>query len=290
MGLVDEAILKYIKDTREVREGPQDYWYPSQLGGCDRQAVLKRSGFVGTDFDDRTLKVFWMGNAVHSEFQAAVARGLPEGYTFVGHELRVRDESAHVSGRLDSLVRRPDGDLEVIEYKSTRSSALKYGDLPKAEHILQLGIYCTFPSRASTTDEDGVETVTAEYEVPKYGRIVYLAKDTVEVVEFPIEITEELRAKVRNTLLTLDEEYAIFLDTGELPAPLGDTPILTAAGVPQIYKIGPKKGQPFVKQDWRVGYCPFLGTGKCCGDKETKPVSDWEFEEPPSSAPSGATA
>jgi len=85
-------------------------------------------------------------------------------------------------------------------------------------------------------------------------------------MEFEIKITDELRENVKKKLVHLDEQYAIFQDCGDLPAPLPDVPILTKAGEPQIYKIGPKKGQPFVKQDWRISYCPFLGSGQCCGD------------------------
>ena len=208
-----------------------------------------------------------MGDEVHAGLQKAVADGLPEGYRLVGHELRVRSESFHVSGRLDTLLYRPDGALEVVEDKSTRTKAFGYGDLPKPEHVLQLGIYGTFPATRKNPEVDGQIPLIAEdtFAVPDFGRLVYWSKDDAAVMEFPITITDELRENVKKKLVHLDEQYAVFKDCGDLPDPLPAVPLLVA-GQPALYLIGPKKGEPKTKPDWRISYGPFLGSGKCCGD------------------------
>lgn len=255
MGLVADAIGRYIAENREIREGEQPYWYPSNLGGCDRQAILKRSGLKGIPFDERTLRVFWMGDEVHRGLQKAVEQGLPEGYSVVGHELRVRDDEYQVSGRLDTLISCPDGELEVVDYKSIRSDGFK-PDLPKKEHLLQVGIYGAFP--AETAEGQLVR-------LPSRGRIVYWSKDDAKILEYTFPITEVLRDEVKARLVALTEDFLIYKETGALPAPIPLIPVLEN-GEPQFYVRGPKKGLQKLKMDWRVNYCPYKGSGKCCAE------------------------
>lgn len=146
-----------ISRNRWNREGPAPAWYPSNLGGCDRKGVFRRAGVKGTPFDIRTLRKFWLGDAIHQVLQKTLEEELThpngqpapgwahfQGVKFLGHELRVRDDKYNVSGRLDSLVMLK-GNLEVFEFKSVASGSFQYGDYPKPEHLLQLGVYLTFP-------------------------------------------------------------------------------------------------------------------------------------------------
>jgi hypothetical protein len=173
-----QVLNGHIEKTRITREGPAPAWYASSLGGCDRKAVLRRSGVKGTPFDIRTLRKFWMGDRVHDALKDAVENEIRQlaigpvavedpsdpdsaaarfaeleafakkyaGVRFLGHELSVRDDEYHVAGRVDTAVVL-NGVVEAWEYKSIASGAFKYNDLPQAAHQLQLGVYLTFPLR-----------------------------------------------------------------------------------------------------------------------------------------------
>lgn len=71
-----------LKDRRE-RDG---YWFPSQLGGCDRKNVLEHAGVEAVPYDDRTLRLFWLGKEIHTALQQSFP------FSIIGHELRVRND------------------------------------------------------------------------------------------------------------------------------------------------------------------------------------------------------
>jgi hypothetical protein len=154
----------------------------------------------------------------------------------VGHEVAVRDEAHQVSGRADSLTRTAEG-LEVPEYKTIDARAFRYGDLPYASHIFQDGTYITF--------YPGDGPFLFPPESPSRGRIVYIGLPGGRIDEYTIEATPELKAFVKSEYLRLGGLYATYQETGEVPPPL-DAP----------------------KTDFRIKYCEYRTTGRCCGDTE----------------------
>ena len=262
MKLITDTIDAHILAAKETREGPQTHWYPSSMGGCDRQALLKRAGEPQPPLDTTSLRTFWMGDTVHAALQGVLDKSMGNGYKVLGHELRVRDEEYHVSGRLDTLLERPDGDTELVEWKSIRSTAFKK-DLPKPEHVLQLAVYGTFP--ASRDLGEGDEKTTLFYKIPDVGRIVYWSKDDAQVAEYEIVFTAEIRQYVKDSLRRLDNILAEYETNGTLPPPIAGEQVMED-GVEKYFLRGPKKGMPVIKESWRIRYCPFKGSGKCCGD------------------------
>jgi hypothetical protein len=240
-----------IERTRRTREGPAPAWYPSNLGGCERKGVLRRAGVKGTPFDIRTLRKFWMGDEVHAALQRAVEDELTaqktEGLRFLGHELRVRtDGEFPVSGRLDTLAELG-GVIEAWEYKSAASGSFIYGDFPKPEHRLQLGVYLTFP--CEWTDGHGqVQSI-----LPDRGRLIYWSKDDALMEEYIIEATPALRANVRETFRRLERLYQAYLANPENLPPVLELVQATRPKThePFIYLVGPKKGQPKMDFDYR---------------------------------------
>lgn len=208
-----DVLNRHILRGRRDRSGPQPAWYASGLGYCERKAVLRRAGVKGTPFDVRTLRKFWMGDRVHQELQSAIENELKANgnVIFLGHELSVRNEEFKVAGRLDSLV-SVDGSIEAWEYKSTASSAfMKHSkDFPKPEHVLQLGVYLTFPCKMQ--DAEGLYDVQ-----PERGRLIYWSKDDALIGEYIVEATPELRSNVKETLRRLEAMYQAYLKDKTLP-------------------------------------------------------------------------
>lgn len=317
-----QVINNHVERGRRTREGPQPAWYPSSIGGCERKSVLRRAGIKSKPFDIRTLRKFWMGDQVHHAVQSAVEQELllsKAGFEFLGHELIVRDDQFHLSGRLDSMVRAADAKTEAWEYKSIASSAFQYHDRPKPEHILQLGIYGTFPARRIDATEasmrpcpkapqplshntrganrDGIEaceycgailTRPGFWPIPDRGRIIYWSKDDALMEEYVVNFTDELRANVKKTLGRLEAHYQAYLKDKTLPPiiPLRQVAILdkvTGERVPQAYlragKYG-KKGDPKLERDPRTKWCDYEGLGQCCLDGVDKlPRMGTEEEE-----------
>lgn len=242
-----DVLNEHVISSRTTREGAQEYWYPSSLGGCERKAVLRHAGVVGNPIDIRGLRKMWMGEQLHGKFQE-VLENTP-GVQLIGHELRVRDDEFHVSGKIDSLLQTDQG-LEVWEYKSIASGSFRYADLPKPEHVLQLAVYLTFPASRPLgrfdIDSDGNQL----YElmpVPDRGVIIYWSKDDGLIEEHRITATPELRSNVKETLRRLEAHYQAYLKDNLLPPVLPMQQVLREDGTPFFYV---KTGEPKMVHDW----------------------------------------
>lgn len=258
-------ILKKERDA-DQRLGEQPAWYPSSIGGCERAAVLSRAGEPKRDIDAITLRKFWIGSELHQSLQEKleVAMAEEKGVKFLGHELSVKDDEFHIAGKVDTLV-QVDGDIEVWEYKTASSRSFSYSDFPKEDHVLQVGVYLTFPATPKPTKGVHDEQVALfKYPLPKRARLIYLSKDDARVEEFVIDPASAtvgdvpIHEAVRSLLTSLEAGFQAYKKDGTLPPP---TPLY-------VDKI--VKGKVELKQNWRVTYCDFLGKGKCCGDVESQ--------------------
>ena len=267
--LIRDAVDRYLSDTRVVRTEAQTHWYPSSLGKCPREVILKRSGEPETNPpDEQSMRKFWLGEMVHRGLQEAVGATL----TVVGHELRVRDEEYNVSGKLDTLLKGQDG-LIVVEYKSMKDYGFRFKpELPKADHVLQMGVYMTFPAECYACPKVDRPTLMPEvqacdqcqgrrvFDLPDKGILAYYNKNEDTITEFTIEATDELRSGVKAALTEIGDHWKNFLEDGTLPEPLPMVPMTES----QAKKALP--GTLLMKPDWRVRYCSYKNSGRCCGD------------------------
>lgn len=226
------------KKERAEREDAGKYWYPSQLGACDRRNVLQHAGVEAIPFEDRTLRLFWLGNQIHEALQASFP------FKVVGHELKFRNEEYKVSGRLDTLA-EVEGILESVEYKSVHDKKFAYGGLPEQSHVFQVGCSLIWP--ASLPDGTLLP-------LPERGRIVYWSKNDARIEEYIVDASEELSAAVKAEFVRLESLYQRYVADGTLPdaLPLAQKKV---------------RGKTVEVVDWRVNYCNYKGTGNCCGDK-----------------------
>lgn len=225
------------------------------------------SGEPQNPHDDRTLRVFWLGQKIHEALQDTFP------FVVIGHELSLKNEEYKLSGRIDTLA-EVDGLREVIEFKSVNSKKFSYGTLPDQHHILQLGCYLTFPlecpSRgAHQSRSNGIELIPDEARcesckekwadpagkmpLPDRGRLIYWSKDDARIEEYVVTPSEELSNAVKEELVRLESLYQAYKSTGSLPSPL-----------PAEIRL--VRGKEVEAEDWRVRYCSYRGTGKCCGD------------------------
>lgn len=135
----------YLKQRRESKHTQKKTFSPSSVGGynglCPRYWYL---AFEGNHFDEKTdalgIATMANGTAAHDRLQKA----LELGGNLVAAEVEIKLEDPPVRGYLDALVRMPDGEIVVGEFKTTRSEAFVFRETtgkPSAQHLIQLLIY-----------------------------------------------------------------------------------------------------------------------------------------------------
>lgn len=255
-----------------------EYFHPSAIGQCERRVILSHAGVEGKPYDDQTVMFFWLGDIIHDAVQRGIAKKLPGQ---VWNEVSMRDNIYRVSGRLDTLrLVAEDGVFGVYEYKTVRSEAFQYR-LPKPDAILQVLLCQIFPVDCPICL--GYESMVPQCVMcqnagvvgpAEWGKIAYIDRQEGRMEVYDVTKTPELEAALKQKLMRLQvlaEEYAT---SGTLPDRLPKIQLTDKDGKPEFYvttskKFGYVKGQPKLKDDWRVRNCPYLASGKCCGDRET---------------------
>lgn len=282
-----QVLIDIARSELSDYPGPKTNWSPSAFAKCDRAMILEHSGRKKNRTTDETALFFWIGHIIHDAVQLAVSKRLPG---VIWHELAVKDDKFHVSGKIDSmrLVRMPDGTyepfFEVYEYKGVRTRAFDF-TLPQDSHVLQVAIYLTFPAacpnevkgmlpKAGLCSICGCTGHHGSLPLPIRGRLAYIGKEDGRIETFTIKNTPELQAAVKAKLLSLQEQYEKFMKTGEMPPKLAKKQV-KIKGVPQVYKrgnakTGVKVGDPKLEDDHRTYNCDYKGQGVCCADKEEK--------------------
>lgn len=282
--LDEKSLRRILIDVAREREErgpakPQDYFHPSAMGQCERRVILSHFGVEGLPMSDDDALFFWIGNIIHEAVQKGVSKRM--GGT-VWNEVRFRDETYKISGRLDTLrLTQEDEVWSVWEYKTVRTDAFRF-NLPKPDAILQVLIYTIFP--LDCPECLGYEVMKPKCDVctnvglvgpADFGKLAYIGKEDGRLEVYDIQPDEALKAAVKQKLMRLQMLADDYGKRGVLPDKLPKEHLTDKKGVPQFYvksstKFGFKAGDPKLKDDWRVQNCPYLGSGQCCGDKETK--------------------
>jgi hypothetical protein len=121
----------------ERGDRPRDHIYASELGACAR-AVWYNWHFPDMRPDDD-----------FSEFRGALGHGIEEvvakqiASVVVSREVSFYDEVAHISGRVDFVIRvTHDGEMIPVELKTTKAYG-RFLEEPLDSHLLQLRYYLT---------------------------------------------------------------------------------------------------------------------------------------------------
>ena len=235
-----KAIDEHVEELEEERQ-PDGKWHPSSMWTCTRAAVLGHRGRPATNKPDaQTKRVFRIGHMYHAFVQQAL--GLSPDFLTVFAEFGIEVDKWGVRGNGDVLVEFEDGHWEVFEIKSTKS--LKF--TPKSDHLKQASVYFTaardhgfYCDRADgvVTYHDGLgDRLTAI-------RLVYLNKTDLETKEYVYQYDPQWREDI--------EERVAFLNW-VAEKPVDELPMLDRKD----------KGTA-----WFMDYCPYKGSGDCCGDR-----------------------
>lgn len=183
------TLQQLINDSVRADRKPHtpQHWSPSALGSCLCGVYLARTGAKrDEEFDDRTLRVFHIGNMFEDWAVELVKKQHPTLETQV--EVWWKEYDFH--GFADAVVRE---EPMVYEFKSKNSRAFWYMDKKKeganAQHKMQTWSYLKCLN------------------IPE-GRILYLEKDTLSTLEFPVYLNDEvLGQSVENELKLLNKAW-----------------------------------------------------------------------------------
>jgi len=225
----DELVDWYLLQHREWRQRDQGHtrtgWRASSLGYCMRKQTYARLGIPSyRDFDAQTLRTFSYGDMTHDWLK----RIYRNAGLLVVEGGRLEDPSREVAGHFDVLLAGPPLDitdeqrerwspawtkhveemrtalashLEAFddepvlgEIKSMSSRALQYArkEGPKDGHPLQIGAY--FSMIRANPEQIAI--------VPETGRLIYVGKDSVGILEF--ELDESWIEAADDTLVIAD--------------------------------------------------------------------------------------
>jgi CRISPR/Cas system-associated exonuclease Cas4 (RecB family) len=210
-----ELIEKRLRESLSEERGLSKNLGVSSAGQCHYKRI--KETVTKKEVDDRALRLFWLGNAIHDKIQALI-EGQKEVHirgTFLTpefHEAKENEEGL-VSGKIDILV-----DNTILEIKTVHSRSFSY---EVSEHYLyQLLSYVEMYSILSG-------------KVPDAG-LIYVSRDDMRIAYLPISIAaySSVREELIKDWQTLEREFQMFRDIGVLP-------------------------EPKPKWDWECKYCPF---------------------------------
>jgi len=212
---IQEIINKSVRGKRR-KHHEQKTWYVSSLGSCLTANYLARKGIATKEFDDRTLRVFKVGNMFEDWLVEQVAEGEKDFETQIGmggkvvngELIKSKKEDSEISGYADLRI----GNM-IYEIKTKHSKAFWYMNKrhmgPNRQHEYQLWTYLKLLNKPE-------------------GRLVYLSKDDLAILEYPVFLKDkELESEVMNEINILNEAW----EKGLPPKPVED------------------------KKDWRYKYC-----------------------------------
>lgn len=185
---IQQLINNKVNEKREKKE--QKSWYISGLGSCMTGRYLQRLGKEpDVPFDDRTLRVFSCGNI----FEEWIINLIKENNVGeIETQGGVGDDKLNVTGYWDLKV-TIDNKPILYEIKSKHSKSFWYmdkkGEGANLQHQMQLWTYLWL----------------AEIED---GRILYISKDDLSILEYPIKRSDEkLKKLVFDELNLLNEAW-----------------------------------------------------------------------------------
>lgn len=208
--LVNRAIRGDNSDEPIRVKGEIKNWRASGLGSCMTGRYLARLGKEPDEpFDERTLRVFSVGRMMEDWIVNLIKQ---EKGVEVDTQGFVEDKKNNITGHYDAKV-TVDGVPIIYEFKTKHSKSFWYMDKKKEganeQHKMQLWTYLWL---------SGVEE----------GRILYMSKDDLAILEFPIyRKDEKIRKMVEWELKVLNTAWKKKLP----PQPISDP------------------------RDWRIKYC-----------------------------------
>lgn len=176
---IQKLINEAVSQNKEPRK--QTSWHASSLGSCLTAAYLIRAGIAKKEFDEKALRVFSAGKMFEDWLIGLLSKGAKKFET----QKRIEWKKYNLTGFADLVINGL-----VYEIKTINSFGFKFlrEGGAKEQHKMQLWCYLKCLKK-------------------KEGRIIYLEKDTLAVMEFVIKATDPIKEKVEQELAILNRAW-----------------------------------------------------------------------------------
>lgn len=240
-----KLISKQIDEERAKKIRDNSYWHGSDMGICPRKRFFKRQGIGGEEFDERTKRVFKVGEIFHEWLQEL----LKQQGVLLSCEEELKDDKLNYKGHYDALVSFENDHLILYDFKTVNSMAFSYwekGGFPEY-HKSQLMSYIYFLRKQ-------------KFPLLEEGRMFYISKDDFRVVEIPVLFNDEWEKKTEDELILLNNYW----ERGELPPRIAKD--YHNISEPEAWQCAKRIGK--ARKDGSYLYKPFCPYFETCWKKE----------------------
>ena len=213
----------------------QWWWHASSLCQCPREAILKRARLANDGQRVESKNTFAIGHTYHA--LARFGMHMLGQYVDVRTEIGGRHTTLPLAARAD-LIYRHGRETYIVDWKTESEFAGKHrreearnGSSARPEHQIQV--------TAGAMVLESLDLVGGEDTIEQ-GWVVYIGKESGEIDQQPVAITEPLRAEVVDRIGRLDAAWQDFTLFEELP------PLL-----PDEEKVDKRSGRHFTKPAWQ---------------------------------------
>jgi hypothetical protein len=206
----------FVPDQWHDAPGPEDawYWHASSLCQCPREAILKRAKLATDGIRVESKNTFAIGHTYHALAQFGME--LLGQYKAILTEIGGQHKTLPLAARAD-LTYWHEGASYIVDWKTESSFAGKHrreeatnGTTARHEHQIQV-----------TAGAMVLESINLA-EHTENGWIVYINKESGEIDQQPVEITDDLRREVVVRLGNLEDAWDRWTRFEALPPMLPD--------------------------------------------------------------------
>jgi len=174
----------------------------SGINGCWRKKYLQLKGFYKEEFDERTFRIFKIGDTFHKIICGELlTKSENTNLKVVAMEVDI-PEQKYISGRVDIIMSNSsNGELIVVDVKSCGDYTLKMireGNCPE-NYINQVLLYCHF------------------LKLPR-GFLLFFGKHKGELEEYEVLYNKD---KAERLVAEIEDFYINYVDKNILPAKCG---------------------------------------------------------------------
>ena len=220
------------------------------MGMCPRKRFYKRQGILPEEFDERTKRVFKVGEIFHEWLQDL----LKKQEVLIACEEEVKDDKLNYKGHYDALVNfEKDDHLILYDFKTVNSMAFSYYDkqgFPEY-HKSQLMSYIYFLRKQ-------------RFPLLKEGRMFYISKDDFRTVEMPIIFNDEWENRIEQELILLNNYW----EEGKLPPRIVKD--YKSLSEPEAWQCAKKVGK--MRKDGTYLFKPFCPYYEICWKKPNEEI------------------
>jgi hypothetical protein len=199
----------------QPKDGEPWFWHASSLCQCPREAILKRAKLATDGLRVESKNTFAIGHTYHALAQFGME--LLGQYEFIETEVGGRHRMLPLAARAD-LTYWHEHERYIVDWKTESSFAGKHrreeaqdGTAARHEHQIQV-------TAGALVLEDYAQT---PHRIER-GWIVYIDKESGNIDQQPVEITDQLRNEVTERLGALETAWTLATQAGILPPMLPD--------------------------------------------------------------------